>query len=83
VSEGGRVASAWWRDISVLRSEEWFHGNVSRVVGDGKNTLFWTDVWVDGVSFRDRFTRLFELSLLKGESVFGMHSLGWGIEGAA
>ena len=34
-----------------------------------------------GVPFRDRFHRLFELSLLKGESVFEMHSLGWGIEG--
>jgi len=77
VSEGGQLASVWWKNISVLRSQDWFRGNVSRFVGDGKNTLFWTDVWVDGVSFRDRFPRLFELSLFKGESVFGMHSLGW------
>jgi len=35
------------------------------------------------VFFRDRFNRLFDLSLLKGELVFDMHALGWGIEGAA
>ena len=29
-----------------------------------------------GVSFSVRFNRLFELSLLKSESVFGMHMLG-------
>jgi len=31
---------------------------------------------VGDVSFRDRFHRLFELSLLKDQSVFGMHLLG-------
>jgi len=40
------------------------------------------DVWVGGVSFRDRFSRLFELSLLEGVSVFDMHLLGWEMEGA-
>jgi hypothetical protein len=83
VREGGREASVWWRDISALRSEEWFGGNVSRYVGDGRNTLFWKDAWVGGVSFRDRFHRLFELSMLKNESVFAMHALGWGRDGAA
>jgi len=63
--DGGREASIWWRDISSLRMAEWFHGNVSLFVVDGKNTQFWTDVWVGDVSFRDRFHRLFELSLLK------------------
>ena len=81
--EGGLATSSWWRDIAALRSEVWFHGNVNRFVGDGKNTLFWTDVWLGGMSFRDRFTRLFELSLLKRESISGMHALGWGIEGEA
>jgi hypothetical protein len=83
LTDGGREASSWWRDISTLREEEWFHNNVHQVVGDGKNTFFWTDVWVGGMSLRDRFSRLFDLSLLKEESVFGMHFLGWGIEGGA
>lgn len=41
---GGRHASLWWRDMEVLRREEWFQDSVQRVVGNGKNTLFWTDV---------------------------------------
>jgi hypothetical protein len=83
VREGGREASAWWRAISALRSEEWFQGNISQVVGDGKNTMFWTDNWLGGVCFRDRFTRLYELSEFKGESVFNMHLRGWVEDGAA
>jgi len=34
-------------------------------------------------SLRDRFRRLFELSLLEGESVAAMKSLGWEEEGKA
>jgi len=83
LSDGGRETSIWWWDISILRMEEWFQGNVSLLVGDGKNTLFWSNVWVSGLPFRDRFHRLFELLLLKGESVFGMHLLGWGNDGGA
>ncbi|AES59935.2 hypothetical protein MTR_1g035030 [Medicago truncatula] len=80
---GGLDSSAWWRNISTLRLEGWFLGNVSRFLGDGRNTLFWTDVWVGEVSLRVRFIRLYELSLLKGESVPSMKALGWGIEGDA
>jgi hypothetical protein len=73
----------WWRDICILREEGWFNSHVSRFVGDGKNTLFWTDVWVGGVSLRDMFNRLYDLSMLKGESVSAMCTLGWGIDGGA
>ena len=83
VREGGREASVWWRDIYVLRSEEWFHGNVSQFVGDDKNTLYWRDVWVGGMSFKDRFPRLFVLFMFKDAYVFDMHVLGWGSEGMA
>jgi len=83
VCDGGRAASAWWQVISTMRSEEWFRGNVCRSLGDGKNTLFWTDEWVCGVSFSVRFNRLYELSVVKSVSVFDMHLLGWGVEGAA
>jgi len=75
---GGRDASLWWRDVHVLCREEWFRHNVSRVIGSGKNTLFWLEVWVGEVSLRDRFPRLFDLSLFKDLSVFDMCQLGWG-----
>ena len=35
----------WWRDIAALRREEWFVNHVSRVIGTGEKTAFWTDVW--------------------------------------
>ena len=67
---GGHEASMWWRDIAALRREKWFSDHVSRSVVNRKHTLFWSDVWVGGVSFRDMFSKLFELSMLKEELVF-------------
>jgi len=45
--------------------------------------MFWLDVWVGGVAFRDMFSRLFDLTLLKEVSVFEMSQLGWGMDGEA
>ena len=44
----------------------------------GSTTLFWTDVWCGGVSFSVRFTRLYDLSVFTGESIFYLSQLGWG-----
>jgi len=78
VLDEGHVASSWWRDIVGFCREEWFRDHVSRVVGDGKLTMFWSDVWVGGVAFRDRFNRMFDLSLTNEVSVIDMCQLGWG-----
>ncbi|RHN60029.1 putative RNA-directed DNA polymerase [Medicago truncatula] len=80
---GGRNESVWWRSIGALRSEGWFRYHVSRSLGDGSSVLFWTDVWVGELSLRDRFSRLYDLSVLKGESVAMMRALGWEEEGEA
>ncbi|XP_024634416.1 uncharacterized protein [Medicago truncatula] len=80
---GGRDSSLWWRNVASLRSNGWFSSNISRSLGDGKDTKFWSDVWVGEVSLRARFYRLFELSLLKDESVAVMKELGWGVDGGA
>jgi hypothetical protein len=68
----------WWRDLEVLRREDWFTGSVDRVVGNGVDTLFWSDVWVGDVSFRVRFPRLYDLSMFKEASVAKMCQLRWG-----
>jgi len=70
--EGGREASAWRRDIYALCREGWFNDNMSRSLGNGKKMHFWSDVWLGGVSLRDRFRRLYDLSMLKELSVFYM-----------
>jgi hypothetical protein len=83
LSDGGRYVSSWWRDITTLRREEWFRDHVSRGVGNGKLTLFWSDVLVGGVALREQFSRLFDLSHLKEVYVFDMRQLGWGEDGEA
>jgi len=57
---GGRAASMWWRDIFALRQAGWFSDNVCRSLGNGKHTLFWSDVWIGGVSLSVRFSRLYD-----------------------
>ena len=83
VLDGGINVSTWWRDIVTLRRKGWFDANLSRSIGNAKCTFFWLDVWVGRVLFRNRFSRLFDLSVFKGESVFDMYSRGWGLGGDA
>ncbi|GAU31515.1 hypothetical protein TSUD_332900 [Trifolium subterraneum] len=53
VREGGRIGSAWWREIVRIRDGvdglggRWFGEGVVRKVGDGTESYFWTDPWVD------------------------------------
>jgi hypothetical protein len=61
----------------------WFEEHVSRRVGDGSDTFFWTDPLVDGSSLCERFGRLFDLAETKRSTVLDMFSLGWGISGEA
>ncbi|CAJ2637040.1 unnamed protein product [Trifolium pratense] len=86
---GGQRGSVWWRELVRIREGvgepggSWFSEHVSRRVGDGSDTLFWTDPWLDGISLRERFGRLFELAVTKSHSVAEMFALGWGADGGA
>ncbi|CAJ2635027.1 unnamed protein product [Trifolium pratense] len=87
--EGGQRGSVWWREIARIREGEselggrWFREHVVKRVGDGSDTLFWTDPWLDGISLRQRFGRLFALAQTKSCSVAKMFALGWGADGEA
>ncbi|CAJ2653733.1 unnamed protein product [Trifolium pratense] len=61
----------------------WFGEHVLRRVGDGSDTLFWTDPWLDGIPMRERFGRLFSLAETKSRTVAEMFALGWGADGEA
>ncbi|PNX74295.1 cysteine-rich receptor-like protein kinase, partial [Trifolium pratense] len=84
---GGQRGSVWWRELVRIREGvgepggSWFMEHVSRRVGDGSDTLFWIDPWLDGISLRERFGRLFELTTTKSRSVVKMFALGWGAYG--
>ena len=71
VREGGRCSSTWWRDVASIRDRGggvgggWFKDNVFKKVGNGMDTYFWTDPWIGGIPLAVRFSRLFELSVVK------------------
>ncbi|CAJ2667177.1 unnamed protein product [Trifolium pratense] len=81
--EGGARGSTWWRELARIRDgggeagRGWFREYVSRQVGDGSDTFFWTDPWVDGTSLRERYERLFDLAENKSASVAEMFLRGW------
>ncbi|GAU22999.1 hypothetical protein TSUD_98280 [Trifolium subterraneum] len=90
VREGGRNRSTWWKEIVRLRDAEgdeeemgWFAAGVERRVGNGVDTLFWTDPWLGGVPLSVRFRRMFDLSQHKLRTVAEMRELRWGEGGAA
>jgi len=49
---GGRSGSLWWKEVACIRDGlgdvggAWFTDNIVRKVGNGENTLFWSDHWV-------------------------------------
>ena len=53
------------------------------MVGDGRNSFFWTDNWLDGAPLKLQFSRLYELSVHKECLVEDMARLGWGEGGLA
>jgi hypothetical protein len=81
--EGGRHSSSWWRMWCSLRGGvgegvgNWFDGNIRRVVGDGRGTLFWYDHWVGESPLRFKYPRLFDLVVHKDLTVADMEREGW------
>jgi len=55
----------------------WFRGNVSKIVGTGRDTYFWTDSWFGGIDLSVRFKRLYGLSVNKNRTVEEMFAKGW------
>lgn len=47
------------------------------------STYFWSDMWLSGMTFQDRFCRQFDLSENQLLTVAEMFALGWGKEGEA
>jgi len=87
LQEGGHHCSLWWRSVCRIREGlgegfgSWFDDNIRRVVGDGRNTLFWHDNWVGEIPLRFKFSRLFDLAVKKECSVEEMRTSGWTVGG--
>jgi len=88
IAEGGRFNSVWWNNLITMRRGtgvevgRWIDDNICRDVGDGNNTLFLVGSWIDGVVFKNTFSRLFYLSINKMATVTEMYALGWGRRGS-
>ncbi|GAU12613.1 hypothetical protein TSUD_132230 [Trifolium subterraneum] len=89
-SERGRAErSPWWREIVRIRDTGgglwggWFGENISKKVGKGSDTFFWTDPWVAEIPLCEKFGRLFDLAEAKSATVAEMFASGWGAGGEA
>ncbi|MCH80892.1 putative non-LTR retroelement reverse transcriptase [Trifolium medium] len=51
-----------WR---LLSNEGWFSKALRKKVGNGRTTSFWKDVWIGTQALKDRFPRLFSISVSK------------------
>lgn len=65
--------SWWWRDLSMVCCEGggagWFQEALSWKIGAGNKARFWEDGWLDNCNLKNRFPRLFSLSLDEGLKV--------------
>ena len=86
--EGGDLvwswhASTWWKEVVKLGdygTNNWFNLAVDRKVGNGLATSFWNDRWRGDKSFRDKYPRLYSVSIQKEavvEEVREVSELGW------
>ncbi|XP_024628771.1 uncharacterized protein [Medicago truncatula] len=75
LKEGDSHCSVWWRSMNRIHDGvgegvgHWFDNNVRRVVGNGRGTSFWHDIWVGEIPLKFKFLCLFELSVDKECSV--------------
>jgi len=72
--------SSWWRDLKgVWGMEDWgksFENCCKWRMGDGKDILFWKDVWVGNEDLKSKFPRLFSLC---GNKEGSLQSCGSGL----
>jgi hypothetical protein len=59
----------WRGEDRAIILANWFSNRISRIMGGGEETLFWSDEWVGGEPLKRRFERLYSLSMDKGVRV--------------
>jgi len=84
--------SSWWKDLctifDVRNQSNWFDDNISWALCDGKQIKLWEDRWIGGQPLKDRFPRLYSLTLSKDkvisevgqwESTYNVESFHWNL----
>ncbi|GKV16244.1 hypothetical protein SLEP1_g26913 [Rubroshorea leprosula] len=80
--EGGKwrgSVSKWWKELWELDGaiggrEGWFKEGVVKKVGEGKDTLFWHEIWAGDKPLKEKYSRLFSLSRDKDAVITDMGS---------
>jgi hypothetical protein len=65
VNRNGRHCSIWWRDLQTIDRGVWGFKTgwfISRKIGNGEETLFWIDPWLEGRAMKNRYPSLFLLA---------------------
>ena len=81
LKEGGSHGSTWWGSLCTIREGigegigNWFENKVRKVLGNGRGTLFWHDIWVGEFPLKIKFPRLFDLALNKESLVEDMRRI--------
>jgi hypothetical protein len=71
-----RLGSYWWKDLCLLdKDSNWSCNAIGKKVGDGASTSFWNEKWIGEQTLRQRFPRLFGISLQKVDSINDMGNL--------
>lgn len=69
-SGGGKVNYVWLNNLIDIKSGvgvglgRWFDNNVGREDDDKIETLFWWDMWIDGMILKSSFNHLFFILLI-------------------
>ncbi|GLT59681.1 hypothetical protein SLA2020_324880 [Shorea laevis] len=77
--------SAWWRGLWKLERVDrlnngWLKDGCVRTVRDGKETMFWEDVWIGGESLKEKYPRLFSLATNKRDTIAEVRRDSEGVE---
>jgi hypothetical protein len=61
-----------------MKVSPFFYRCCRKKVGNGENTMFWEDVWLGNIPFRERFARLYNLTFNINFMVAKVFEEGWG-----
>ena len=67
--------SQFW--ASLLKIKEIFYRFVKKKVGDGRNTRFWEDTWVDDKPLKEAYPRLYDICFDHNITVEEAIQKGW------
>lgn len=70
--QGG--GSYFWQ--SLMAVNHIFQQCITRVVGNGAKTLFWEDIWLDGMALASKFPRLYHIAYEKQVTVLAVREGG-------